>query len=70
MPDFAQMTDIDTLPPDLSRFIGRARELREIAVLVAPGRLVTLLGPGWVRQDTSRSARGDRTLARGPEDRS
>jgi hypothetical protein len=42
----AQMPDIATLPPDLSRFIGRARELREIAVLVAPGRLVTLLGPG------------------------
>jgi ABC-type phosphate transport system ATPase subunit len=35
-----------TLPPDLSRFIGRARELREITVIVAPGRLVTLLGPG------------------------
>ncbi|ELB89349.1 winged helix family transcriptional regulator [Rhodococcus wratislaviensis IFP 2016] len=40
----AQMTDIDTLPPDLSRFVGRARELREIAVLVVPGRFVTLLG--------------------------
>ena len=46
VPDLRRCLISPTLPPDLSRFIGRARELREITVLVAPGRLVTLLGPG------------------------
>ena len=45
VPDLRRCLISPTLPPDLSRFIGRARELREITVLVAPGRLVTLLGP-------------------------
>jgi hypothetical protein len=44
-------------------------ELREITVLVAPERARHVARSGWVRQDTSRGARGDRTLARGPEGR-
>jgi predicted ATPase/class 3 adenylate cyclase len=34
------------LPIQLTRFIGRARELDEIAALLAGQRLVTLIGPG------------------------
>jgi hypothetical protein len=34
------------LPAPLTRFVGRARELREVQQLMAEARLVTLTGPG------------------------
>jgi hypothetical protein len=39
-------TSPDNLPPQLTAFIGRARVLAEIKVIVETARLVTLLGPG------------------------
>ncbi|WP_040729883.1 AAA family ATPase, partial [Nocardia tenerifensis] len=41
MPDPA-----DALPAELSSFIGRTEELEAIGAAVAPGGLVTLVGPG------------------------
>ncbi|WP_280433107.1 ATP-binding protein [Nocardia brasiliensis] len=37
---------IDTLPAELSSFIGRTEELEAITAVVAPGTVVTLAGPG------------------------
>ena len=56
------MPDVAPPPPDLSTFVGRAREVDEIADLVAPGRLVTLLGPGGCGKTrlAARVARGVR----------
>ena len=36
------------LPSQLTSFVGRARELREIAALLDESRLVTLTGPGGI----------------------
>ena len=36
------------LPPETNAFVGRDREIDEIAVLLVPGRLVTLAGPGGI----------------------
>lgn len=41
MPDLT-----DALPVELSSFIGRTEELAAIGAAVAPGRVVTLVGPG------------------------
>ena len=38
----------DNLPAEVTRFIGRRRELTEIAGAVDRSRLVTLCGPGGV----------------------
>ncbi|WP_433577613.1 helix-turn-helix transcriptional regulator [Nocardia brasiliensis] len=37
---------IDTLPAELSSFVGRTEELEAITAVVAPGTVVTLAGPG------------------------
>ncbi|TCC66194.1 hypothetical protein E0H73_04625 [Kribbella pittospori] len=37
-----------TLPAELTSFVGRRQELRDIRALLATGRLVTLTGPGGV----------------------
>lgn len=37
-----------TLPAEMTRFIGRRRELSEARALLARGRLVTLTGPGGI----------------------
>ncbi len=39
---------IGSLPPRLTSFLGRDRELDELASLLAAGRLVTLTGPGGI----------------------
>src|SRR5438093_617223 len=36
----------DGLPHDLSSFVGRTREIPEVAALIERARLVTLTGPG------------------------
>ncbi|WP_433661209.1 helix-turn-helix transcriptional regulator [Nocardia sp. CA-128927] len=41
MPDSA-----DALPTELSSFIGRTEEVEAMAAVVAPGKVVTLVGPG------------------------
>lgn len=40
------MSDTGQVPPELSSFVGRSAELAAIDDLIAPGRLLTLLGPG------------------------
>ncbi|WP_412539562.1 LuxR C-terminal-related transcriptional regulator [Longispora sp. K20-0274] len=40
------MRTVHHLPPELSSFVGRAPELAAVAAAVAPGRLLTLAGPG------------------------
>ncbi|MFJ3955831.1 hypothetical protein ACIPXV_38340 [Streptomyces libani] len=37
-----------TLPADLTRFIGRRRELTQARTLLSRGRLLTLSGPGGI----------------------
>ena len=37
---------VGNLPSELSSFIGRRRELREVKRLLGESRLVTLTGPG------------------------
>ncbi|MGX1853336.1 AAA family ATPase [Streptomyces sp. NPDC055299] len=37
-----------TLPAEITRFIGRRRELSEARALLSRGRLVTLTGPGGI----------------------
>ncbi|UUZ61003.1 ATP-binding protein [Nocardioides sp. B-3] len=61
------MPDVAVPPPELSTFVGRARELDEIADLVAPGRLVTLVGPGGCGK-TRLAARFARTARGLPDD--
>jgi len=51
------------LPERLTSFVGRSRELGELATLIAAGRLVTLTGPGGIGKsslavETARAARG------------
>src|ERR1700730_1535551 len=36
----------DNIPSELTTFVGRTREIREIKGLLAAGRLVTLVGAG------------------------
>src|ERR1051326_2957820 len=38
----------DNLPPELTSFVGRERELRELAELIPRTRLLTLVGSGGV----------------------
>ncbi|MBG6137839.1 helix-turn-helix transcriptional regulator [Longispora fulva] len=40
------MPNVHHLPPELSSFVGRGPEFAAVGAAVAPGRLVTLAGPG------------------------
>ncbi len=40
------MSDLHHVPPELSRFVGRAEELAAVVDSVTPGRVLTLVGPG------------------------
>jgi predicted ATPase/DNA-binding CsgD family transcriptional regulator len=40
------MSDVHHFPPELSSFVGRAKELAAISDLLAAGQLLTLVGPG------------------------
>ena len=44
--DSAERTRTDQMPVARSSFVGRARELAELAALMGRSRLVTLIGPG------------------------
>lgn len=39
------------LPAEVTRFIGRRQEMSQARALMSRGRLVTLTGPGWDRED-------------------
>ena len=59
VPLIARSERREHLPNPLNSFVGREREVRELAGLVASHRLVTLTGVGWRRQDPT----GDRGLS-------
>ncbi|HUG29693.1 MAG TPA: tetratricopeptide repeat protein [Candidatus Limnocylindria bacterium] len=66
--DFPAIRTIDTrpkqLPAQLTSFIGRGRELGEIADLLGRSRLVTLTGPGGTGKTRLAVAVADRLLPR------
>jgi hypothetical protein len=44
------MAEVRHVPPELSSFVGRAAELAAVGDLVTAGQVLTLVGPGRVRE--------------------